>query len=149
MTGEPCFVDSNVPMYAAGDEHPMKAPCLAFLQIVARGEVQAVTSVEVLQELLHRYTAMGKRRRAVDVAKTFMDVVPDVLPVARDDIAAAFELHLQHPALPTRDVMHLATMSRYGLKIIVTADQHFDGVDGIRRVDPADWSQLLAPSSKT
>lgn len=130
-------------MYAAGAAHPMKAPCLAFLEVVARGEVPAVTSVEVVQEVLHRYTALGRRALAVDVAQAFMEVVSDVLPMTRDDLAAALEIHIAHPMLQTRDVIHVTSMSRHGLTIIVSADQHFDAVHGIRRVDPTEWKQLL------
>jgi len=31
---------------------------------------------------------------------------------------------------------------RCAIQTIVTADRHFDGVEGIRRVDPADWIVL-------
>jgi predicted nucleic acid-binding protein len=143
MTPEPCFVDSNVPMYAAGSEHTLKAPCVAFLGAVARGEVLAVTSVQVLHELLHRYSALGERTRAIEVCQALMETLPEVLPIDRDDIAAAMALHRAHPTLSTRDLMHLATMRRFGLDTIVTADRHFDGLDGIVRVDPAAWRRLL------
>lgn len=129
-------------MYAVGVEHPLKEPCVNLLRAVASGEIVAVTSVEALQEVLHRYTAQGRRNQAVEAVRLFMDVVPDVLPVAREDIIAALTLHLAHPALQTRDVMHLATMAQNRISTIVTADRHFDAIPGLRRVDPADWRVL-------
>jgi predicted nucleic acid-binding protein len=142
MATEPCFIDSNVPMYAVGADHVLKAPCVALLRAIAQGEILAVTSVEVLQEILHRFTAQGQREHAVDVVRSFMEVVPDILPVTSADITAALTLHLAHPTLQTRDVMHLATMSRHGIQTIITADRHFDVVEGLRRVDPAGWNAL-------
>jgi predicted nucleic acid-binding protein len=87
-------------MYAAGVEHPLKAPCGAILEAIAQGKLTAVTDAEVLQELLHRYTALGHRERAVDVCHLFLKVVPEVFPVTRETIERALELHLQFPQSP-------------------------------------------------
>jgi hypothetical protein len=46
------FIDSNIPMYFAGREHPNRAPSERFLAAVERKEVEACTSAEVLQEIL-------------------------------------------------------------------------------------------------
>jgi predicted nucleic acid-binding protein len=54
-----CFLDTNIFMYAAGQEHPLKAPCVGILRRVASEELEAVTSTEVLQEILSRYGAVG------------------------------------------------------------------------------------------
>jgi predicted nucleic acid-binding protein len=51
------LVDANVFMYAAGAEHPHKAPSRIFLEKVAGGEIEAALDAEVLQEILHRYRA--------------------------------------------------------------------------------------------
>jgi predicted nucleic acid-binding protein len=149
MTPETCFIDSNIPMYAVGADHPFKGPCIALLRVVASGMLAAVTSVEVLQELLHRYTALGQREQAVRVVQSFMETVPDILPVTKEDVTAALALRLAHPTLQTRDVMHLATMRQNGIRVIITADRHFDTVPGIRRVDPGDWSRDLLEALPT
>lgn len=55
------FVDSNVPMYLVGADHPNKAHARRLLErVVADGEALA-TDAEVLQEILHRYTAIDRR----------------------------------------------------------------------------------------
>lgn len=133
------FIDANVPMYAAGGEHPLKAPCVAILEAVVRREMTAVTDAEVLQEMLHRYTALQQRARAVEVCRLFLKVVPDVLPVTREAIEQALDLHLRFPQLQARDSLHAAVMLRHGVTHIVSADQHFEGLPGLSRVDPADF----------
>ncbi len=131
------FIDANIPMYAAGDEHPLKTPCVAVLEAVARREIRAVTDAEVLQEMLHRYTALEQRARAVDVCRLFLKVVPDVLPVTREVVEQALDLHLRFPQLQARDSLHAAIMLRHGLTHIISADRHFDGLPDLSRVDPA------------
>jgi predicted nucleic acid-binding protein len=126
-------------MYAVGAQHPLKAPCLAILDSVATGKLTAVTDVEVLQEILHRYTALGQRLRAVEVAELLLQIVPDALPVTIEDFLLATQLHSQYVALQARDSLHLAIMQRQGIFHIISADRHFDGIPGLIRLDPAHW----------
>lgn len=54
------FVDSNVPMYVAGRDHPLRDPARRFLARARAGEVDICTSTEVLQEILYRYAALKR-----------------------------------------------------------------------------------------
>jgi predicted nucleic acid-binding protein len=136
----PFFVDANVPMYAVGAEHPLKRPCLAVLRAIAGGDIAAVTDSEVHQEILHRYSALGDRGRAVEVSRLFLEAVPDVLPVTKADVERAAELMLAHPALPVRDAVHAAVMLRATVQRVITADRHFDLIAGISRADLTAWA---------
>jgi predicted nucleic acid-binding protein len=139
MDEGPYFIDANVPMYAVGVDHPLKGPSVAVLSAVARGDVIAVTDAEVHQEILHRYSTLGDRRRAIEVSDLFLRAVPEVLAVTRADVEAAGGLLAAHGTLPVRDAIHLAVMTRHGVSRIVTADRHFDALPGVVRVDPGDW----------
>lgn len=52
------FVDTNIPIYAAGKPHPLKAPSAQVLDFIAEHPYAFVTDAEVLQELLHRYRSL-------------------------------------------------------------------------------------------
>lgn len=123
-------------MYAAGRDHPHRGPCLSVLKRAAIGQLDAVTSAEVHQEILHRYLSLRLRPMAQTVSSDFQDAVPDVLPVRIEDIAQARHLSVRYPTLPARDLIHAAVMLNNGLSRIISADHHFDGVEGIRRIDP-------------
>jgi len=140
VSDPPHFVDANIPMYAAGAEHPLKRPCVAILEAIARGRLPGVTSVEVLQEILHRYSALGQRARAVEVATRFLRILPAPLPVALADLRRAMELLPLHHGLQARDALHVAVMENHGVTYIISADQHFDSAAGIVRVDPTAWA---------
>lgn len=126
-------------MYAAGAAHPLKQRCVAILEAIARGELVAMTNVEVLQEILHRYTTLGQRTRAVEVAQLFLQIVPEVLPVTKGDFVVAMELHARHAGLQARDALHAAVMRGHNIQRIISADRHFDGLPDVVRIDPADW----------
>jgi len=132
------FLDSNIFMYAAGREHPLKAPCVAVLKRVTQGEMEAVTSTEVLQEILYRYSTIGEFERGVRLARLAVDQVSgEVLSVTLADMQRAFDLADSYRgAITTRDAVHAATVLGNGLTHVVSADGHFDAIDGITRVAP-------------
>ena len=49
------FVDSNIPMYVAGAEHPNRDPATRFLESAGEAGLDLCTSSEVLQEILFRW----------------------------------------------------------------------------------------------
>jgi len=141
---DPVFVDANVPMYAVGAAHPLKQPCVDFLEAVARGEIVALTDAEVLQQILHRYSALSQRERAIEVVRLFVKVVPTVLPITLADVEGALDVHRRYAGLQARDSLHVAVMANNGVRRILSADQHFDVVGEVQRFDPALWGRLKA-----
>jgi len=141
---DPVFVDANVPMYAVGAAHPLKQPCVDFLEAVARGEIVALTDAEVLQEILHRYSALSQRERAIEVVRLFVKVVPTVLPITLADVEGALDVHRRYAGLQARDSLHVAVMANNGVRRILSPDQHFDVVGEVQRFDPALWGRLKA-----
>ncbi len=136
-TSELMMVDSNVPMYAAGQEHPYRNPCRRVLERIVAGELEAVTNVEVHQEILHRYIAIGLTAKGREVSQDFQYIVPLVLPVSLDEIELARDLSARYPELPARDLVHLSVMLNHGIEVVVSADRHFDRCSEIRRLDPS------------
>ena len=134
------FIDTNVPMYAAGSEHPLRKPALNVLEAVATGSMEAVTDAEVLQELLHRYCAIGKRDKAFKLFDTFAALMQNcILPVTPMDMKAARSFLERYIALSPRDCVHLAVMQTAGVEAILTADRGFALVKGIRFLNLADF----------
>lgn len=137
------FLDSDIFMYAAGREHSLKAPCVTVLHRVAREEIEAVTSTEVLQEILHRFDALRRSAEGVRLARLAVDQVGgEVLPVALRDIRRACDIKDRlGTAVRSRDAVHAATMLNHGVTHLIGNDRHFDAIEGIRRVDPADLAR--------
>lgn len=65
------YIDSNIPMYVAGRDHPLREPARRFLERVRAAEVEACTSTEVLQEILYRYIALKRPDLARQVYELF------------------------------------------------------------------------------
>jgi len=134
------LLDANILMYAAGREHPNKAPCLALLERVARGTVEAGADVEVLQEVLHRYRAIGRwadGRRVYDLARR---IVPTWLSIDVRVLDRARKLLEDDPVLSARDALHAAVYLEVGAEALCSFDLDFDRIAGVDRVEPAQVS---------
>ena len=129
------FVDSNLPMYVAGRDHPLREPAQRFLARVRDGEVEGCTSTEVLQEILYRYAALHRIDLAGQVYDLFVQLCPEVFPVTLADTDRARELLAGAGSASVRDLLHTAVMLNNGVTRIATFDRGFDGVDGIERLD--------------
>lgn len=129
------FLDSNIPMYVAGRPHPNREPARRLLTRVQRGDVEGCTSTEVLQEILYRYSALGRRDLAREVYDLFVQICPVVFDVTLADTDVARDLLATQPDLSARDVMHVAVMQNRGVEVIATFDRGFTGVPGIRVMD--------------
>jgi predicted nucleic acid-binding protein len=138
------FVDTAVLMYAGGANHPLRAPCLSFLSLVVEAEIPAVTSVEVVQEILHRFTAIRLPDTGAAMAEETLDLFAPVLPVTHAVMQRMPELTRRYPTLVARDLVHVATCAEEGVRLIVSIDRGFDAVVEVTRVDPADEQAIAA-----
>lgn len=126
------FVDSNVPMYLVGADHPNKDAARRLLErAITDGEL-LVTDAEVLQEILHRYVAIDRRDAIEPTTSALLGVVDEVYPVERADVERARGIVLG-TRLSARDAIHLAIMRRRGIDRIMTFDRAFDETAGIAR----------------
>lgn len=121
-------------MYVAGREHPHREPCRQFLAKVRRGEVEGCTSVEVLEEILHRYCFLQRIDLAREVYELFVQVCPVVLGVTLAETDRARDLLAEVEGISARDAIHAAVMLNHEVEWIASFDGGFDRVPGVRRV---------------
>jgi uncharacterized protein len=126
------FLDSNIPMYVAGREHPLRAPALRLLEQVRAGDVAACSSTEVLQEILYRYAGLKRLDLAREVYNLFVTLCPVILPVTLADTDRARDL--LGPGVSVRDAVHAAVMLNNDVRRIATFDTGFDAIEGIERL---------------
>lgn len=137
------FVDTSVLMYAAGASHPLRDPCVAVMRSIADGHLEAVTSVEVVQEIVHRYLGIRRPDIADALARSTLDTFAPVLPITHALMRRVPDLARRYPQLTARDLVHVATCIHEGIPEIVSTDRAFDEVPELRRIPP----ETFAPST--
>ena len=128
------LVDSNVPMYLVGTDHPHKVDARRLLERFVGDRQRLVTDVEVFQEILHRYAAIARRDAIQPAFDVLRMVVDEVFAIDEPDVVLAKDILGTHAALSARDALHVAVMRRRGVRRILTFDRGFDGVAGIECV---------------
>ena len=128
------FIDSNVPMYLEGAPHANRDRAVEILTRLARDGERTITSVEVYQEILHRYAAI-RRLDAIEATFRSLDgIVDDVLKFGMSEIRAAKTLLETVYGLSARDALHVAVMQSAGVSRILSFDRTFDDCPGIERL---------------
>jgi predicted nucleic acid-binding protein len=113
----------------------LREPSLRLLKRVQEGQIEACTNAEVLQEILHRYSALKRLDLAVAVYEDFARLCPNVLPVTVEDTDRAKEILRNTPGISSRDALHAAVMLNHEILDIATFDRGFDAIPGIRRLN--------------
>jgi predicted nucleic acid-binding protein len=121
-------------MYLIGAAHPYKTDSQMLLErLIAAGE-RLVTDAEVLQEILHRYTAINKRDAIEPALRVILDVVDDVFAIEKRDVLRAAEITQNPSMLSARDAVHVAVMERQAIGSILSFDADFDRWPGLKRI---------------
>ena len=122
------FVDTNVFMYAVGKPHPLRPRARDFFSESLLNNEPLCTSAEVLQELMHVYLPVRRYDAFEDALALIRRVGVEVWPLEEADVTLARQLHDQHPALCARDLCHLASCRRRGVRAIMTFDETLGAV---------------------
>lgn len=131
------FLDSNIPMYLVGASARHRANAQHMLERAIVDGERLVTSAEVLQEILHRYTAIQRQDAIQPAFDALLGVVDEVYPVAQEDVERAKTIVLGGGGTRSaRDAVHVAIMERNRVSHIMTFDAGFDGYPGVVRLTP-------------
>jgi uncharacterized protein len=131
------LIDTNIFMYAAGKASPQRLPCLRFLDRIVSGEGPKVcTNTEVLQEILHRYRALKLPEVGFQIFDAVTHLGIPILAVTERAMAEARKLLEDHPALSTRDGIHLGVMREHGIVEVLSYDGGFSDVSWAKQLRP-------------
>jgi hypothetical protein len=128
------FVDSNIPMYLVGADHPNKHAARRLLERAIVDNEPLATDAEVLREILHRYAAIDRRDAIGPAFEAILEVIDVVHPIELEDAQRAGGLVAGGTRLSARDAIHAAVMARREIRRILTFDEGFDQVPGIERL---------------
>jgi len=154
---EPLYVDANIFIYVLLAHPRYLQPCKHFLERVERGEVQAVTSPLVLDEVAYKIVVeklklelrLTSTVQVLDALKQDPSLIAKaegelelfsfivrgyrglkIFPVPAHSGFELFHKMLEEKFLP-RDALHLLTMEAHGVRHIATSDPDFERASGI------------------
>jgi hypothetical protein len=129
------YIDSNIFFYAKIMDKRYGKACAKIISDVAKDEIDGIASVLMLLEVanaLRKYGLVGEIKNEIDAIYSLrMKIVPvdDII------IRLASEIYDEVKISPY-DCAHVATMRKFGVKEIISADKDFDKISGIKRIEP-------------
>ena len=128
------FIDSNIPMYLVGAAHPNKERTVSLLERLVRDETRLVTDAETLQEILHRYAAIGRFDAIQPAYDALLEIVDEVFPVDVSDMIRAKEILVAFRGISARDAVHAAVMKNRGVQSLFSFDGGYDVLPFLTRL---------------
>jgi len=135
------YLDSNIVLYAIGEESRFRDPCRTLLQSVVNRDLVGETSVLTVQEVVHHRQRRGDAAPAAH-GRDVLAICAATHPLDDAIVQMALRLMDGRPRLRTADAIHASTALAHGIETIVSADDDFDVIAGLERVDPLDRDRL-------
>lgn len=131
-------LDTTVLVYAKGADHPLRDPCRRLIDAIAQGELDATTTVEVIQEFVHVRAQRRERSDAVELGCDYADLLAPLLAVEDEQLRRGLSLFEHTEPLGAFDAVLAATALDAGATALVSADGAFAHVAGLHHVVPDD-----------
>jgi hypothetical protein len=128
-------LDTTILIYALGDEHQLRDPSRALLELIRDGAVRASTTIEVIQEFCH---VRARRRPPAEAAARARDYARGLAPLLRveeSELLSGLDLFQGSPDLSPFDAVLAATALHRGWAL-ASADRAFAKVAGLAHLDP-------------
>lgn len=132
------LLDANVFLHAVGSDPVLRPACQQVMAHLGEGRLRGEASSLMVEEVVHvRHRRTGDRTLATRDGRAAAALLT-LHPVGEDVIESALAAFARHDRLEVRDAVHLTTARTHGLTTILSTDRGFDGIEDLRRVDPAD-----------
>jgi uncharacterized protein len=130
-------LDSNVLVYAAGGEHPLRDPCRLIFEAVVEGVAEATTTVAMIDEFVSVHGRRRDRPTAARRAEEFLAILSPLLTSEEVDVRPALRLFERIDAIDASDAFLAVAAIRNEAEALVSADHGFANVPRLRYVDPS------------
>lgn len=140
----PFLYDTNIFLYALGASHPYREPCRALMALQRDEQIGGEASIALVQEFCHQRWRQTRHRESSAADAVALAAALVLHDVTRSDLTTGLGLYVAHDQLDPLDAIFAATAMNRGIDAIVSADRAFDGVHGLKRIDPLDRAAVGA-----
>jgi predicted nucleic acid-binding protein len=130
------LLDTTVLVYAKGQDHPLRDPCRELIGAIAGRQIEATTTVEVIQEFVHVRARRRGRSDAAALGRDYAELLSPLLSPSVEDLTSGLALFERTEELGTFDAVLAACAARRGVRAVVSADSGFAAVQEISHVIP-------------
>jgi hypothetical protein len=129
-------LDTTVLVYAKGADHPLRGPCRQLIEAIAKEEIAATTSVEVIQEFVHVRAQRRERSDAVALGLDYVDLLAPLLTLDDEQLRRGLSLFERGERIGAFDAVLAAAALDVDAGALVSADGAFASVPDLPHVIP-------------
>lgn len=130
------LLDTTVLVYAKGQDHPLRGPCRELIEAIAKGTIEATTTVEVIQEFVHIRARRRGRADAASLGRDYAELLSPLLSPTGKHLRDGLSLFERTDRLGAFDAVLAASAADQGVDAIVSADTDFADLKGMVHVVP-------------
>lgn len=130
------LLDTTVLVYAKGQHHYLRDPCLQLVDAIAEGQIEATTTVEVIQEFVQVRSRRRDRSDAAALGRDYAELLSPLLSPSAQDLYDGLALYERSRGIGAFDAVLVAAAARAGISTLVSADTAFAGVSQVAHVVP-------------
>jgi predicted nucleic acid-binding protein len=130
------LLDTTVLVYAKGQDHPLRDPCRDLIEAIAERRIEATTTVEAIQELVHVRARLRERGDAAALGRDYAELLSPLLSPTVEDLNTGLAWFERTEQLGAFDAVLAACAARGGISALVSADSGFAAVPEIAHVFP-------------
>ncbi|MHC3129857.1 MAG: type II toxin-antitoxin system VapC family toxin [Candidatus Bathyarchaeota archaeon] len=133
------FLDSTTLIHAIDNSADYHKECLNIINKAAKGEINATTSLETLEETLFILSKLTSLSTALRVTHDYLKMTKiKKYEMKLTIFENALEIMEITPLKRPKDAINIATMLAHGILKIVSEDKEYDKISLIQRVHPKD-----------
>jgi len=129
-------LDTTVLVYAKGASHPLRDSCRQLITAIADRQIEATTTVEVIQEFVHVRARRRDRTDAVLLGSDYVELLSPLLTVTSEHLQRGLSLFEQVQRLGAFDTVLAAAALDAGASALVSADAAFVEASDLPHVIP-------------
>jgi predicted nucleic acid-binding protein len=129
-------LDTTVLVYAKGADHPLRDPCRRLIAAIADRQIEATTTVEVIQEFVHVRARRRDRTDAVMLGSDYVELLSPLLAVTTEHLRRGLSLFEQVQRLGAFDAVLAAAAIDVSANAMVSADTAFVEASDLPHVIP-------------
>jgi uncharacterized protein len=129
-------LDTTVLVYAKGADHPLRDPCRELIEAITAGDLEATTSVEVIQEFVHVRARRRDRRDAAALGRDYAELLTPLLEITAEHLREGLALFEQVEDLGAFDAVLAGAVISAGMTALVSADDGFSKVPALAHTMP-------------
>jgi len=133
------FLDSTTLIHAIDKSAEYHKECLIVINKAAKGEINAATSLETLEETLFILSKLVSTSTAIRIIRDYLKMREiKKYEMELTTLEHALEIMEITPLKRPKDAINVATMLQHNIPKIISEDEGYDKVGLIERVHPKD-----------